>query len=174
MIESVPTAPGPAEPGQAPSGGLPEAAALADVVAMLRRAMRRAARATDSGMTLSVAQLELLSCLAEHPGARPGRLATLLHLAPNSVTTLVTGLRAQEMITRTGQDRDRRAVSLALTAAGADAVRRWQATNAAILGDALDALHPGWRHVLVAAVPALRELIHAIDALTPAEPADPR
>ena len=41
--------------------------ALADVVARLRRAMRRAARNADPGTTLSVAQLELLSALAEHP-----------------------------------------------------------------------------------------------------------
>jgi MFS family permease len=51
---------------------------LADVVSRLRRAMRRAARAADPVTALSVAQLELLSCLAEHPGARPGQLAGLL------------------------------------------------------------------------------------------------
>jgi DNA-binding MarR family transcriptional regulator len=150
--------------GQGPGGRAAETG-LADVVARLRRAMRRAARAADSGNTLSVAQLELLSCLAENPGARPGQLARLLHLAPNSVTTLVNGLRDSGMVARTsGGGDDRRTVSLSLTADGERAVRTWQATNAAILRAALADLHPGWRHLIGAALPALRELVAAIDA----------
>jgi len=57
---------------------LPEA--VADLVARLRRAMRKAARARTPTMALSVAQLELLSLVQEHPGARSGDLAGLLHL----------------------------------------------------------------------------------------------
>lgn len=137
--------------------------ALAEVIARLRRAMRRAARTADPDNTLSVAQLELLSCLAEHPGARPSRLARLLNLAPNSVTSLVNGLQARNVIVRSGGDGDRRTVSLALTETGTHAVRRWQATNAAILRAAFAELHPGWQHLLNAALPALTELIYAID-----------
>ena len=141
-------------------------AALSDVVARLRRAMRRAARAIDVTSTLSVAQLELLSCLAENPRARPSQLARELRLAPNSVTTLVNGLSKQDMITRSDGGRDRRTVSLTLTAAGTEAVRTWHTTNAEILGAALDDLHPGWQHLLTAALPALRELVRAIDTIT--------
>jgi DNA-binding MarR family transcriptional regulator len=141
-------------------------AALADVVARLRRAMRRAARATNATSTLSVAQLELLSCLAENPGARPSQLARQLRLAPNSVTTLVNGLSKQDMVTRSDGGRDRRTVSLTLTPSGAEAVRTWHTTNADILGAALDDLHPGWQHLLTAALPALRELVLAIDTIT--------
>lgn len=140
-------------------------AALADVIARLRRAMRRAARATDPDNGLSVAQLELLSCLAENPGARPGQLARLLRLAPNSVTTLVNGLQGQGMVTRTAGGSDRRTVSLSLTDAGDQAVRRWQAVNAGILRQALGQVHPAWQHLLAAALPALRELVVAIDSL---------
>lgn len=96
--------------------------ALADVIARLRRAMRRAARASDPDNALSVAQLELLSCLAENPGSRPSQLARLLRLAPNSVTTLVNGLRTRGLITRTGGSGDRRTVSLTLTDTGGQAV----------------------------------------------------
>ncbi|MFD9959822.1 MarR family winged helix-turn-helix transcriptional regulator [Amycolatopsis sp. NPDC058986] len=142
---------------------------LADAVARLRRAMRRAARAKDPGNTLSVAQLELLSSLAENPGARPSQVARSLHLAPNSVTTLVNGLEKRGMITRAGGD-DRRTVSLRLTQEGTKAVRAWQATNDAILSAAVERLHPGWQHLLTAALPALDELVHAID--TVAEPTD--
>ncbi|MFJ4655885.1 MFS transporter [Nocardia sp. NPDC088792] len=144
--------------------GRPDESALAEVIACLRRAMRRAARAADPANTLSVAQLELLSCVSEHPGIRPGQLARLLHLAPNSVTTLVNGLQSQGMITRAPGD-DKRAVTLTLTAAGQDAVQSWQATNTDILRTALSGLHPGWQHLLSAAMPALDELTRAIDTL---------
>jgi DNA-binding MarR family transcriptional regulator len=137
---------------------------LADVVARLRRAMRRAARTADPGNPLSVAQLELLSCLAENPGAQPSRLARLLHLAPNSVTTLVNGLRSHGLVSRASGD-DRRTVRLTLTEAGERAVRTWQTTNTAILRAALADLHPGWQQLLTAALPAMRELITAIDRL---------
>ncbi|MBF6061110.1 MarR family transcriptional regulator [Nocardia terpenica] len=130
--------------------------------------MRRAARAADPGNTLSVAQLELLSCVAEHPGIRPSQVAKLLRLAPNSVTTLVNGLHAQHMITRAPAD-DRRAVTLNLTDTGIRAVQSWQATNADVLRAALADLHPGWQYLLTAALPALDELTRAIDRLV-----DPR
>ncbi len=48
---------------------------LAGIVSRLRRAMRRAARAADPALELSVAQLELLSCITEHQGIRPSQLA---------------------------------------------------------------------------------------------------
>lgn len=155
--------PGPATPDD---DGFRDEAALADVVARLRRAMRRAARAAEATSTLSVAQLELLSCLADHPGARPSQLARQLRLAPNSVTTLVNGLSKQEMITRSDGGEDRRTVSLTLTAAGTEAVRTWHTANAEILSAALDDLHPAWRHLLTASLPALRELVRAIDTIT--------
>ena len=140
-------------------------AELADVVARLRRAMRRAARSADPGNPLSVAQLELLSSLAENPGAQPSRLARTLRLAPNSVTTLVNGLRSRDLVTRVSGVGDRRTAQLALTTAGEEAVRRWQTTNANILRTALAGLHPGWQHVVTAALPALQELVDAIDVL---------
>jgi DNA-binding MarR family transcriptional regulator len=155
-----------ATPGAAPAQPAPGPdAALADLVAQLRRAMRRAARAASPANTLSVAQLELLSSLAEHPGARPSQLARQLHLAPNSVTTLVNGLAGQGLVSRGSGSGDRRTVALRLTAAGAAAVREWQATNEAILQAAVTSLHPGWQHLLAAALPALRELVGAIQDL---------
>lgn len=137
---------------------------------MLRRAMRRAARATNPGNSLSVAQMELLSCLSEYPGARPSQLARLLRLAPNSVTTLVNGLQARNMVTREDGVGDLRTISLALTPAGERAVRQWHAMNARILRSAQTALHPAWQHLLTAALPAMEELAHAIDMLADAPP----
>jgi DNA-binding MarR family transcriptional regulator len=149
-------------------------AELADVISRLRRAMRRAARATDPEMGLSVAQPELLSCRAEHPGARPGQLARLLRLAPSSEATLANGLRRAGLITRAGGEEDRRTASLRLTAAGEVAVGRWQRLNEELLRTALTALAQPTRGVLDAALPAPRELAGAIDALADARPGKPQ
>ena len=147
---------------------------LADVIAALRRAMRRAARAAGPGGELpgglSVAQLELLSALADHPGARPGQLARLLRLAPSSVTTLLNGLRDGGLITRTGGDQDRRTALLLLTQRGRATVGSWQDVNARILQAAIATLAPGSAAALDAALPALAELTAAVDALADGRP----
>ncbi len=145
---------------------------LAGGIARLRRALRRGARVADPGNPLTVAQLELLSALAEHPGARPGQLARLLHTRPNTVTTIVSALTARAMISRAAADGDRRAVELTATDAGRQAVYAWQATNAAVLHLALSTLPAAQRRALAAAVPALDALARAVDQLadTPAPP----
>lgn len=149
----------------APDPGSGSERELADAVARLRRAMRRAARSADPDNALSVAQLELLSAVSENPGARPSQIARYLHLAPNSVTTLVNGLSSLGLITRSNNTDDRRTIRLALTGTGEEAVARWQTTNAGILRTAYDDLHPGWQHLITAALPAVRELIGTIDQL---------
>lgn len=150
-------------------GGGAQPDGLAQAVARLRRALRRAARIADPGNQLAVAQLELLSVLAEHPGARPGQLAQLLHLRPNTVTTIVNALAEQGMIGRSAADGDRRGIVLDLTQAGAQAVRTWQATNAAVLHLALSTLLPRQRDALVKVVPALDALVRAVDRMADAQ-----
>jgi DNA-binding MarR family transcriptional regulator len=101
----------------------PQPDGLAEGIARLRRALRRGARVADPGNTLAVAQLELLTALAEHPGARPGQLARLLNMRPNTVTTIVNALSARGMLDRVTASGDRRAVELTATEAGREAVR---------------------------------------------------
>lgn len=138
---------------------------LADTVARLRRAMRRAARAADPANPLSVAQLEVLACVSDQPGIRPGRLARQLMLAANSVTTLVNALHTRGLIVRTHAEEDARALALDLTPAGRQAVEGWKSTNAAILQAALDMLDERHQHVLAEAMPGMRRLAEAVDAL---------
>ena len=138
---------------------------LADAVSRLRRAMRRAARAADPQSGLSVAQLELLSCLAENPGSRPGQLARMLRLAPSSVATLTHSLRQAGLVTRTGGAGDRRTASLDLTPVGESAVLRWKPLNERLLRLAQAALPPGRRGALDDALPALADLAGAVDTL---------
>jgi len=157
-VSSAPLRPAPGEGVARPDG-------LAEGVARLRRALRRGARVADPGNTLAVAQLELLAALAEHPGARPGQLARLLNLRPNTVTTIVNALTARGMVRRVTAEADRRAVELTVTEAGQQAVLAWQATNAAVLHLALSTLPARQRQALNAAVPALDALARAIDRL---------
>ena len=147
----------------------PAGLALADVVSRLRRAMRRAARAYGPSRalpgSLSVAQLEFLSCLAENPAARPGQVARLLRLAPSSVATLVNGLARAGLVVRTGGVTDRRTAVLDLTSAGRQVLAEWQEVNARILAAALAALPATSRRSLDSSLPALRQLTGAVDAL---------
>jgi DNA-binding MarR family transcriptional regulator len=143
----------------------PRADGLAEGIARLRRALRRGARVADPGNPLAVAQLEVLSALAEHPGTRPGQLARLLQMRANTVTTIVNALTARGMISRATAGGDRRAVELTVTGAGQQAVHAWQATNAAVLHLALSTLPASQRRALAAAVPSLDALARAIDRL---------
>ena len=138
---------------------------LAHAIARLRRALRRGARVADPSNPLAVAQLELLSALVENPGSRPGQLAQLLHMRPNTVTTIVNALAAHGMVSRVGADNDRRAIELTATSAGQEAVQAWQATNAGVLHVALATLSAQQRRVLATALPALDALARAVDRL---------
>jgi DNA-binding MarR family transcriptional regulator len=150
---------------RASGGAAAQADGLAGGIARLRRALRRGARVADPGNTLAVAQLELLAVLAEHPGARPGELARLLNMRPNTVTTIVNALSARGMLCRAAAAGDRRAVELTATEAGREAVLAWQATNAAVLHLALSTLPARQRRALAAAAPALDALARAVDRL---------
>jgi DNA-binding MarR family transcriptional regulator len=142
-----------------------QADGLAEGIARLRRALRRGARVADPGNTLAIAQLELLSAVVEHPGIRPGQLARLLNMRPNTVTTIVNALSARGMLDRVAAADDKRAVELTVTEAGREAVLSWQATNAAVLHLALSTLPGKQRRSLAAAAPALDALARAIDRL---------
>ena len=169
MLICMPTPPGRIAPtaAAAPAHASPEPLGLeiADVVSRLRRAARGAGRDGKLPGGLSVAQLELLSCLADSPGARPSQRRGPLRLAPSSVATLVQGLRRAGLVSRTGGQRDRRTASLLLTPDGAAIVSSWQEVNEQILQAAITSLGPASRDALDAALPGLRELTGAVDAL---------
>ena len=144
-----------------PEAVLPQA--VADLVARLRRAMRKGARARTPTMPLSVAQLELLSLVQEHPGARPGDLAGLLHLAANSVSTLANAMSSAGMLDRSPGATDKRTVAFTLTPQGAHFVRQWRSTNTALLHSAIAALNDQDRQILTKAMPVLEHLVALID-----------
>lgn len=139
---------------------------FADLVARLRRAMRRSARTRQPFMPLSVAQLELLSVIEEHPGSRPGELAQILRLAPNSVSTLANALAGAGMLQRASSRADKRAVEYSLTPAGAGYVSDWRETNSASLAAAVVALTSEERQIMTVALPVLNRLVSLLDEQT--------
>ena len=141
-------------------------ATFADLVARLRRAMRRAARAKLPTLPLSVAQLELLSVVEERPGSRPGELAQALRLAPNSVSTLANTLATAGMLQRAASAADKRAVEYSLTPAGAAHVASWRQVNGTALAAAVEALPVADQEVLGRALPVLDRLVDLLEEQT--------
>ena len=84
------------------------------------RAIARLARQVEHGLApvgLSLQQYRALALLAEgHAGAT--RLAERLTVSPPSVTAVIDGLVARELVTRAADPDDRRRLTLALTSAG--------------------------------------------------------
>ncbi len=142
-----------------------QSADLADAVSRLRRAMRRAARAADPAAGLSVAQLEMLSCMAENPGVTPGPAGPAApagaQLGSDPRPVAAPGRPGH----RTGGAGDRRTASLDLTAVGEAAVVRWKTVNEQLLSLAFATLPAASRDALQAALPALADLAGAVDAL---------
>jgi long-chain acyl-CoA synthetase len=84
------------------------------------RAIARLARQVEHGLSpigLSLQQYRALALLAEGPAAAT-RLAERLTVSPPSVTAVVDGLVARELVTRAPDPDDRRRQHLALTPAG--------------------------------------------------------
>jgi DNA-binding MarR family transcriptional regulator len=137
---------------------------LAEVVARLRRALRRAVRADLTKQTLPVAQIEVLQLLAERPGLRSGEVGEALLLAPTTISTLVGALLSARLIERAPDPADRRAWHLHLTSRGTRELARWQQSNKRVLRDAMAALGAADRQALRGALPALAALVNHLDA----------
>ena len=73
----------------------------------VRRRLRRGARAVVGGEPLTGAQVELLRLVEAQPGVGVRDAAAALHLAPNTVSTLVGGLAGAGLLTRTRRPRRR-------------------------------------------------------------------
>lgn len=141
---------------------VPDIEQLADVVARLRRAMRRGARTSVAPRSLSVAQIELLQHLTDAPGARAGELGRALRLAPATVSTLIGQLLAKKALERRPDPHDRRAWQLHVTRSGSRTLARWQDTNREVLRTALAGLPDRDRRAIDRALPALDRLVDGI------------
>jgi DNA-binding MarR family transcriptional regulator len=129
----------------------------------VRRRLRRSARAKVGGEPLTGSQVEVLRLVETQPGVGVRDAAAALHLAPNTVSTLVGGLVAAGMLDRRPDPDDRRATQLHLTPAATTRLRRWRDERDRVLANALGHLDAEDRGRLEASLPALERLLAALE-----------
>jgi DNA-binding MarR family transcriptional regulator len=150
-------------PVRAPSLEETLAADLAAAWGGARRRLRRGARAVVGGEPLTGAQVELLRLVEAQPGIGVGEAAGALHVAPNTVSTLVGQLVGHGLLARRPDPGDRRAARLELTAAATDRIRRFRDERDRLLAAALAELDADDVAALRASLPALERLLAALE-----------
>lgn len=137
---------------------------LTDVVARLRRALRRSIRSDYPWEERPMAQMEVLQTLRDTGAIRLGDLADRLNLAQSTVSALVGRLLNDGLVTRGIDANDRRAAVLELTSAGQTSVAEWDDAHQQRLARALESLSQAQRRRIGSALSALAELVQALDA----------
>ncbi|MCP2257083.1 MULTISPECIES: MarR family winged helix-turn-helix transcriptional regulator, partial [Actinomycetes] len=128
----------------------------------LRRAVLRTRRA-EGLPDLPEAQIELLRVLAEAGTLTPGEAAVRLKAAPSTVSNLVRTMVAADLVERTPSTTNLRTVHLAATPRALDMLDRYDRISTAALRQALDSLSPRSRQAVERAIPALAELLVALE-----------
>lgn len=105
-----------------------------------------------------MAQVELLQTLADSTGTRVGDLAERLHLAPSTVSGLISQMLAAGLVQRDTDPDDRRAAVVILTPAGTEQLAAWEAANETRVADALSRLSVEEAAAIATALPALQAL----------------
>ena len=154
-------------PGDSPAGeqAKTEAAELLATLGAVRRVARRAVRQSPYAEALPPARSELLRLTARRPGISVAEAAQELRLAPNSVSTMVTKLSEDGLLSRDRAAADGRSVQLTVTAKGAARIEQWRDLRAELTGRALERLTGPDRQAIRAAVPALARLAGQMEEL---------
>ncbi|MFG2125234.1 MarR family winged helix-turn-helix transcriptional regulator [Streptomyces sp. NPDC048710] len=131
---------------------------LADALVRIQRLIRRRLRGGLTLPRLRGAEVELLRLVEGRPGIGISEAARALHLAGNSVSTLVNHLVRDGYLIRETDAADRRAARLLLTEAAEQRLGDWQRRRAELVGRHVARLDEADREALRAALPALRKL----------------
>lgn len=136
---------------------------LTDIVNRLRRVLRASIRSDYPWESLPMAQVEILQRLREEPDLRVHDLATRHRLANNTVSVLVQQMVGADLVTRTEDPGDRRAVRVRLTDAGLGMLTAWQHAHEQRLEHAMNQLDLTDRTAVLAALPALSRLVDQLE-----------
>lgn len=145
--------------------GKAEAVELLAAVGAVQRIARRAVRNSVHAEALPPARSELLRLTARMPGLSVAEAAHELRLAANSVSTMVSKLAADGLLTRDRADEDGRSVRLTVTDKGAARIKQWRDVRAELAGRALARLAETDQRAIRAAVPALTRLAGRMEEL---------
>jgi DNA-binding MarR family transcriptional regulator len=141
-----------------------DAAELLGAIGLLRRATRRAARQAWHREPLPPALSELLRLAARRPGITVADAALELHLAPNTVSTLVGRLSSAGLLRRGRSATDGRTALLTVTDRAGSRLAEYRDLRAELAGQALAGLSAADRRALIAAVPVLLKLAAGMES----------
>jgi DNA-binding MarR family transcriptional regulator len=142
-----------------------EAAELLAAIGAVRRVARRAVGAAAYAEPLPPARSELLRLAARRPGIGVAEAAAELRLAPNSVSTMVSKLTEDWLLSRDRGETDGRSVRLTVTDAGAARIEQWRDIRTDLAGRALERLTQADRRAPAAAIPVLARLAGQMEGL---------
>ncbi|MEV6027594.1 MarR family transcriptional regulator [Streptomyces sp. NPDC052036] len=131
---------------------------LSTTLVAVQRLIRRRLRIGVGAPRLRGAEVELLRLVAARPGIGVSDAAKELHLAGNSVSTLVNQLARDGYLIRETDPADRRAARLMPTEAAEARLRDWRERRTALVRRQVARLDDEDRKALEAALPALRKL----------------
>ncbi|HET9258391.1 MAG TPA: MarR family transcriptional regulator [Pseudonocardiaceae bacterium] len=134
-------------------------------VTALRRLVRRRLRQVVPGPPLRGAQLELMGVIEQQPGIGIASAGRVLHLAANTVSTLVDQLIDLGMLVRDTDPDDRRAARLWLTESATQRLTAERQARMELMARVVAGLSITEREQLAQALPALRALLAALDSL---------
>jgi DNA-binding MarR family transcriptional regulator len=138
---------------------------LLAAIGAVRRVARRAVRGSAQADPLPPARSELLRLAARRPGIGVAEAAAELRLAPNSVSTMVSKLAEDGLLSRGRDASDARSVRLTVTEEGAARVHQWRDIRTDLASRALEELSVADRSALTAAIPALNRLAECMEGL---------
>ncbi len=136
---------------------------LMATVTALCRLVRRRLRLVVPGPPLRGAQLELMGVIERQPGIGIAAAGRVLHLAANTVSTLVDQLIDLGMLVRDTDPADRRAARLWLTEVAGQRLAAGRQARMELMAGVVAGLSAAEREALTRALPALRTLLVALE-----------
>ena len=138
---------------------------LSRVLGPLRRAVLRRTREAAGLPDLPDAQVELLRTLEATPGLGVREVADRLQVAPSTVSNLVRTMLAKDLVERRASTTDLRAVELEASPMALGLLQRYDEVSSALLDEAIGRLGPADRKAVLRAIPALSQLLSAIESV---------
>jgi DNA-binding MarR family transcriptional regulator len=135
---------------------------LTQVIANLRRTIRRTQHDLFSDRLFTTSEYEFLRFVADHDKVRVGVAAESLSIAPNTASTIVNRLLKMGVISRTGSAEDRRVGELSLTEYGREKLLTLIDHRVSVLVAAFSKLDSGAEFAISNALPALNLLIDIV------------
>jgi DNA-binding MarR family transcriptional regulator len=127
----------------------------------IRRVVRRRLR-TGITLPLTPSQVDVLRVVEETPGIGVAAAARALHLAGNSVSTVVNQLVTAGYLRRQPDPADGRAVRLRLTRSATARLAVWRTERVRLVDAGLAQLSARDRAAIARAIPALRALAETL------------